>query len=142
MPISDVLSAKWDGKLYNWWLWRGALDDDESEGAPISSIWRMDELGAPGGTRSGYRESGKAVLSGDAMDTDKLMVEIQSTMPKIYEALKSWTINEGSRGAQAAKLGGIHQDTYRDWVDSGKRELERLEWKRRRAQVRVAATSK
>ncbi|MEO8752328.1 MAG: hypothetical protein ABI624_06600 [Casimicrobiaceae bacterium] len=137
-----MLSEKWDAKLYNWWLWRWAMDADAGEGASISSIWRMDELGAPGGTRSGYRESGSAVLSGEAMDTDKLMVEIQATMPKIYEALKSWTANDGTRGAQSARLGGIHQDTYRDWVDSGKRELERLESKRRRAQTKFAVASK
>ncbi len=121
MPISDFLSNKWDEKLHNWILWL-STNADRQGAAKISSVYR------PELSQHGYREGGHAVLSGDAMDTDKLMVKIQADKKhgiRIYRALVAWTINDGTRGAQAARL-STHQDTYKDWVDSGKRELERL----------------
>ena len=132
MPISDFMSNKWDARLYNWLLWRSG-EDRAGGGVKISSAYSMEDFGT--GSRSGYRECGVTVLAGEAMDTDRLMVEIEASDHRIYAALVEWTRNDGTRGAQAARLstGG---DTYRDWVDSGKRELERLSRAKLRLQIK------
>lgn len=127
MPVSEYLRNKWEAKLYNWWLWRSPKDDEgdcDAGDAAISSIWRMDELGTTV-ARSGYREMGKAVLSGEAADTDVLMQAIRAQSERIFRALVVWVQDDGTRGAQAARL-STDKDTYRDWVDSGIRGLERL----------------
>lgn len=128
MPISQFLSDKWDARLYNWLLWKGPDGEgsqQKSEG--VSSAYSLEEFGEHG-CRGGYRESGKAILSGEATDTDTLMLKLRANKTfgeRIYKALVVWTINDGTRGAQAARL-STHPDTFKDWVDSGKRELERL----------------
>ena len=119
MPISKYLSDKWDERLYNWVLWLGATVASGSSCA-ISSAYQP-ELG-----RSGYREPKNAILSGPAMDTDRLMVAIQEKDKRIYDCLKEWTINDGTRGQQAVRV-RVHPDAYKDIVDSGKRELENMD---------------
>lgn len=127
MPISDFLLEKWEAKLYNWWLWRSPKDEEvycQAGDAAISSIWTMDELGTTV-SRSGYREMGKAVLSGDAGDTDALMIEIRAQNTDVFKALVVWIENDGTRGSQAARL-ATNKDTFKDRVDAGVRALERL----------------
>ncbi len=119
MPISAYLMNKWDARLYNWLLWLGTAGHGSSSFAKISSIYRPELW------QRGYGTPGNAVLSGEAMDTDRLMVRIQADDDRVYSALLSWAINEGTRGAQAQKL-SMHQDTYRDLVDSGVRMLDRM----------------
>lgn len=121
MPISPFLQEKWDARLYNWLLWRSA-DGEGGGDAKISSIYR------PELAQRGYRDAGDTFLSGEAMDTDALMQAIRADKDmgeRIYGALAEWAGNDGTRGAQASRL-GTHQDTYKDWVDSGMRRLERL----------------
>ncbi len=120
VPISDFLAEKWDRRLENWLLWFQSGGGGSSEG--VSSAYSLEEFGT--GNRSGYRECGNAVLTGEAMDTDALMHEIRRWEERIYHALVEWTKNDGTRGAQAARL-STSADTLKDWVDTGKRELER-----------------
>lgn len=124
MPVSEFIAEKWDRRLYNWLLWMSSDDTNASRWAKISSAYRGQQFGA------GYREAGTAVLSGEAMDTDALMVVVQRRNPSIYDALVAWTLNDGTRGAQAARL-GVHRDTLRDRVDSGLSMLERMDTERR-----------
>ena len=119
MPISPYLVNKWDARLYNWLLWLGTEGQGSSTFAKISSIYRPEMW------QRGYGREGNAVLSGEALDTDRLMVRVQMEDERVYSALLSWTINDGTRGAQAQRL-SMHQDTYRDLVDSGIRMLERM----------------
>lgn len=127
MPISKFLAEKWEARLYNWLLWKGPDgkgSQDKSEG--VSSAYSLEEFGQ--GHRGGYSESGKAVLSGEAMDTDALMLKVRLDRAfgeRIYKALVVWAINDGTRGAQAGRL-STQLDTFKDWVDSGIRQLERL----------------
>lgn len=129
MPLSKFLSEKWDSKLYNWWLWM-STGGGTGGGSGISSIydpkkWRR------GAARAG---EGFSVLSGEAKDTDQGMTAIRQAKAeggdRVYDALVEWVKDDGTRGAQAGRL-SIHQDTYKDIVDSGKRWLERLSKRRK-----------
>ncbi len=124
MPISQFLSDKWDEKLHNWLLWLGT-GAGGSNGAKISSIYKP-ELSQRGTERT---EGRNAVLSGDALDTDALMVAIQIKDNRMHDVLISWTLNDGTRGAQSNRL-SLHPDTYKDIADSGKRELEQMSRRR------------
>ncbi|MEO8755030.1 MAG: hypothetical protein ABI624_20390, partial [Casimicrobiaceae bacterium] len=132
VPISDFLSQMWDEKLYNWYVWLVTAADSDGGSGGVSSIYD------PGKWRRGTaRTSGFAVLSGPAKDTDDLLVAIrQSTKEggdRVYDAMVEWVKDDGTRGAQAARL-SMHQDTYRDIVDSG--WLERLEWERKGRKIK------
>lgn len=136
MPISEFLSNKWDERLYNWLLW---LNPEGFGGGDVSmsSIYRP-ELTQRGTERTSGRN---AVLSGPAMDTDKLMVRIQAKDVRMYEALKQWTANDGTRAQQAARV-PIHHDAYKDIVDSGKRVLERMEREKATAAIRQSKSTR
>ena len=119
MPISKFLADKWNSRLYNWLLWRNATNEGLSGDAKISSIYRPELC------QGGYREPRVAVVSGEAMDTDALMMAMRnaSTMQRIHDALVEWAFNDGTQGAQAKRL-DTDRWSYADWVDTGVRWLE------------------
>lgn len=126
MSLSPVLWEKWDRLLYNWILWRGPDDVPSDADARISTIYTGEEY------RGGYRNTSPPVLSGDAMDTDALMSMLRDTKAykHLYRALKEWTLNDGTRGMQAARL-AIHENTLRAHVEAGIELLESM-WRERR----------
>lgn len=126
MPISPVLSEKWDRRLYNWLVWQySGGGDGWGLDAKISSAYRGKQYG-----RTGYRTISIPVIAGEATDTDRLLHAVFRENKGVHGALIAWTKNEGERGTQAAKL-GIHRSTYYDRVDAGKQLLEQLERQRR-----------
>lgn len=132
MPISPVIAEKWDRRLYNWLLWK-AVDGGGAGEVRISSAYRGRVFG-----KGGYRSFGpaQAVASGEAMDTDSLMIEVRRRAPKVYDALLAWTLNDGDRGAQAARL-CVHKTTYYDRVDAGYRLLDDLDGAKFHKRARV-----
>lgn len=130
LPINKFLSDKWDDRLYNWSLWLDAGGSDRSSDG-VSSIYDPSTWQRG----SGYRSGGTGLISGEAEDTNCMLLTIQTDSKaggdRIYKALEAWAKNYGSRGSQAARL-ATSEDSYYDWVDSGKRWLERLDRSRKK----------
>lgn len=139
MPISDYLARKWDEKLYNWYLWLVTRAAGDGGSGGVSSIYSPENW-----RRGTNRTQGFAVLSGPAKDIDDMMIEIRRDVAqggdRVYAALLEWVKDDGTRGAQAARL-SVHQDTYRDIVDSGKRWLERLEQHKKGSKIKSPRVS-
>lgn len=127
MPISQYLFDKWDQRLSNWasWMYGGAQG---SEG--VSSVYDPDSW-----RRGTARAATSVVLIGEAQDTYRLLLLVKGRHQHLFHALDAWAQNIGTRGAQAARL-SIHQDTYRDWVDSGMRMLQDLSARPGRAEIK------
>lgn len=127
MPISQYLFDKWDQRLSNWasWMYGGAQG---SEG--VSSVYDPDSW-----RRGAARASTSVVLIGEAQDTYRMLLLVKARHERLFHALDQWAQNHGTRGAQAARL-SIHQDTYRDWVDSGMRMLQDLSTRSTRPEIK------
>ena len=111
MAIDERLSRKWERKVYEWALWRAKA------GAPISPAY------------SGRIPTGKHRDHGEVIDTDMLLSAMrkikQARGQSLFAAIVEWTKNEGTRGAQAVRL-GIHPDTYRARAEGAMIMLEIL----------------
>lgn len=121
MSISRVLREKWERLLGNWLLWRVDALSVANGGAKISSIYSGEEFRS-----KSYRNKPPPVLIGEARDTDKLMLELQKPKTNyLYRAVVEWARNDGTRGAQAARL-ALHERTYLAHVEGAIGYLEAL----------------
>jgi hypothetical protein len=129
MATSDYIVRKWDARLYNWSLWiaGGAGGTARAGGSGVSSIYSGVQFSG------GYRDVSdvSTALSGEAMDTDALLLIIQRDDATVFSALVEWTANRGTRGEQAARQ-SCHANTLKNRVMAGYEWLERLARDRRR----------
>ena len=120
MTCSTILRDKWAQRLENWLVWRVGERTRNNGGAPISSIYSGQVYRS-----TGYRSKSPTVLEGEARDTDELMHLLQSdrTAAHLYRVAVEWVRNEGTRGAQAGRL-GLPERTYYTHADLAVAYLE------------------
>jgi len=127
----DVVQRRWDARLDNWALWQVS-----GAAGPPSSPFPAYRLFASSRHWSERANARPQPLVGDALDTDRLVVELARESPERYSAVRAWYVWTGSLADRAAAL-RIHPDTLHDRVVAARYRLDDLALLRRGNAIRA-----
>lgn len=119
--LSRLRSQWWDTRLENWALWKAG------SGSGVGC--------ATDGTYGGDFTRPPNPLVGEAMDDDRLIVQLE---PRLQEALRARYVWNGTIEERAADL-GVHRNTLTNRVEEAKGVLEGLWWTQRKRRGPVPA---